>query len=265
MGSVEQRELTVEGRPARVHVGGDGPALLLVHGGWAGAAAHWSTIWERLAPRYRVIAPDLPGLGWTGQPALGTYREYARWLAALLDTLDVERAWCVGNSFGASVAWCFAGLFPERCRGVVMVNGIPVPRTPAPMLWLGRRPFGRGVMRALLKRVSYTPAALERAFVDPGRVPEEIRAVLSQPAPPQLDAFARVLVEGDGGPAPRVAPLLLWGEADQLPGSGAGAARKLHAKLPGSRLTLIPKAGHFPQVDQPDLFVEALSSFASER
>lgn len=42
--------------------GGEGPrTVLLLHGGWMGAALHWSGVWDRLAQRARVVAPDLPG------------------------------------------------------------------------------------------------------------------------------------------------------------------------------------------------------------
>ena len=62
------RELQVLGTRARIFEGGSGAQVLLIHGGWTGAAlswsrVSWSRVWEALAARYRVVAPDLPGLG----------------------------------------------------------------------------------------------------------------------------------------------------------------------------------------------------------
>lgn len=258
---MQQRQLEVRGRPARVHLGGEGPALLLVHGGWGGATISWSRVWDRLARRHRVIAPELPGLGWSEQPALGTVRECALWLVALLDALGVERAWCVGSSFGGSVVWSLAGRAPGRCLGVVLVNGVPMPATPPLLLRLGQTRRGRALMRAMMRRVSYNPRAIVRAFVDPTRVPPELRRLLEQDASRLLDRFAPLVIAGDGPPAPQVTPLLLWGEGDRLLGTSVRAARKLHARLPGSTLALVPGAGHFPQLEAPELFCDHLEAF----
>jgi 2-hydroxy-6-oxonona-2,4-dienedioate hydrolase len=222
---------------------------------------HWSAVWERLANDFQVIAPDLPGIGWPEQPPLTSIKRYAGWLEHLLDRLSVASAWCVGNSFGCSVAWRFAAQSPQRCRGLVMVNGFPVPHTPALLHWLGQWPISRSLLRNNLRKKAYTSSALERGFADPRNAPVELRHVLRQRTPPQLEAMVQALIEGDGGPPPKVSPLLLWGASDQLPGSDAHAATKLHAALEGSTLTFIPLAGHLPQSERPELFVEALESF----
>jgi pimeloyl-ACP methyl ester carboxylesterase len=258
---VHERTVSVEGRPARAFVGGKGEPLLLIHGGWGGAAMHWGSVWEELASRFAIVAPDLPGIGRVDQEGLGSVGAYAQWLCELLDELQVGSAWCVGNSFGASVACRFASDYSERCRGVVLVNGIPLPPSPPFLRWLGERPFGKRVMRAVEKRVAFTPAALARGFFDPAHVPSDLRALVTQPSPPQVSAFADVLVQG-GSPAPRkLAPLLLWGEEDHLPGTSARAGRKLAASWPGATLALVPRAGHMPQLENPAAFVDALSAF----
>lgn len=243
--SVEEQRSLVHGRPARVFVGGSGSrAVLLLHGGWGGARMHWSGVWDRLARRARVVAPDLPGLGDTTQPGLARVADYVTWLDALLSALDVREALVVGNSFGASLAWSFAGRRPERCTGVVLVDGVPMPRTPAPLLWLGRRPLGRGAMRAMLRRVSFTPRALPRAFADPSRVPVDLQASLHETPPVQLETFLDCIIAGDGPPTPRAPILVVWGEADHLPGTSLAAGRRLATKLSGARLVSIANAGH---------------------
>lgn len=259
--SIREIELRINDRPARVFTGGEGDALILVHGGWAGAHAHWSSVWSPLAQRFRVIAPDLPGVGDVSQPGLGTIGAYAQWLRAVLDALDVPRAWCVGNSFGASVVNRFAQDFPERCRGLVFVNGFPLPRTPDLLRRLGERRFGKRVVRAVQHYVAYRPRVLRQAFVDLGKVPDEIRRVLEQDSPAPIQALADVVIEGGGSSKPPpFAPLLLWGEDDQLPGTSKRSAEKL-AKSLGAALKFIPRTGHMPQVEDPSAFTDALSSF----
>lgn len=261
---METMEWSVGGKPARVMVGGEGPPLLLLHGGWADATTHWSRVWGPLSARHRVVAPDLPGLGQLEQPGLGTVPAYVEWLVALLDQLQIKQVACVGNSFGATLAWSFAGRHPERCRAVVLVDGVPMPATPAPLLWLGHRWLGRGLMRLLLRRVSFTPEALARAFADPEHVPSKLRSALHQNPRSRQEAFLDCLIAGDGPPAPRVAPLILWGEQDHLPGTTREAGQRLAAGLPGARFCPIARAGHFPQLEQPEQFVNALESWLHE-
>lgn len=251
-------------RSARVWVGGDGPAMLLIHGGWGGAS-HWARVWESLARQHRVVAPDLPGLGAVEASPLPTVESYARWSVSLLDALGIERAICVGNSFGGTVAWSLAGRLPERCDGLVLVNGIPMPRTPRPLRWLGHTDAGRALMRWGLRRFSYNPEMLARAFVDVSKAPAEMRALLADPAHPIVPRFTELLIEGDGGPSPLLRPLLLWGEDDQLAGTRLADARRLHEGLAGSDLRLIEGAGHFPQLEAPERFVGELEQWCAMR
>ncbi len=84
---------------------------MLLHGGWAGAEAYWSTVSGELERSHQVVAPDLPGIGVPGA-LLPSFGAYAAWLETLLDSLAVERATIVGNSLGATIAWRFASQYP---------------------------------------------------------------------------------------------------------------------------------------------------------
>jgi pimeloyl-ACP methyl ester carboxylesterase len=248
----------IHGRPARVFCGGSGPALLLVHGGWGGAHFHWSSVWERLARSHRVIAPDLPGLGAVDQPGLASVAAYAAWLSDVLDALGVTKAWAVGNSFGASVAWSLAARKPERCTGLTLVNGFGMPRTPTPLRVAGHTRFAHAAMKHMLRRFVYTRAAVPRAFADVSRVPQELHRIIDADWSRIVPRYAEVLIAGDGSPEPKVRLHLLWGTADRLPGSTRAALERLRRRLPAAELSTIPSAGHFPQIEAPDAFVTAL-------
>lgn len=255
-------ELEVQGGRARVWTAGDAgaPALVLVHGGWAGAEMHWSAVWDRLAEHYRVIAPDLPGIGQLDTAALPSVAAYAEWLVALADALAVERAWWVGNSFGASVVASVAGRHPGRTLGAAFVNGFAMPPTPPLLRRLGRTRPARALMRALVRGV-YREASLARGFADPARIPGSLReAVAGWPA--IVPRYAAILVAGDGPAPASVPPLLVFGAADRLPGTRRRDAEALARRTPGARLVLIEGAGHFPQVEQPDAFVRAITAWA---
>src|SRR5437763_35214 len=97
---------------------GSGPAVVLLHAGVLDRRM-WAAHLEPLAAAgYRAIAPDLPGFGDAPVPAA-----YTEWLDVLetLDTLGVERAVLVGNSFGGAMALRVAAVAPERVRGLVLV------------------------------------------------------------------------------------------------------------------------------------------------
>jgi pimeloyl-ACP methyl ester carboxylesterase len=98
------------------------PVLLLVHG-MAADSHDW--IWHipALAERYRVIAPDLRGHGYSSVPDSGYKpRVMARDLAALLDHLGVDRVTAVGHSLGGQIVSALAVEHPERVNAVVTVD-----------------------------------------------------------------------------------------------------------------------------------------------
>src|SRR5690349_6528433 len=92
----------------------DAPPLLLVHG-WPQNWWCWHRVAPLLASEHRLLMPDLPGHGWSDEPASGYEKErMARGLIALLDELEIERAGYVGHDWGAFCGYlaCFAA--PER-------------------------------------------------------------------------------------------------------------------------------------------------------
>lgn len=264
MAAVAARRVALRHKQAQIWTGGSGECLLLLHGGWAGAAAHWSCVWERLAERFQIVAPELPGIGETDEPPLPTYGVYGLWLDELLDALGIERAWVVGNAFGATVAWRFAAQAPHRCRGLVMVDGLPPPSVSLILSILIRRTPLRRLALMRLRQRTYSRAALAAAFPDRQRVPPAIAETLARPQKRQIAAMLDLLLSGEApGPQPRLPSLLLWGAEDRLPRCAAAAARALAASLPGCELVVLPGAGHLPQCDSPAEFIAALSRFAA--
>lgn len=253
------------GAPATVWQGGAGAPVVLLHGGWAGAQAHWSTVWEGLAARHEVIAPELPGIGTGAEAGLASYDAYAAWLDRLLGALGRERAIVVGNSFGATLAWLLALCHPQRCRALVMVDGFPPPQLPAPLRALMQVGFLRAMAIRHMRRHIYGAAALASGFHDAARAPAEVRECLQRADDPRVDAmFDIVLRSRTPAARPTQPALLIWGTADRLPNADIGVGRRLHAGWPGSRLVAIDAAGHLPQVEQPQRFVEALDAFIAE-
>jgi pimeloyl-ACP methyl ester carboxylesterase len=258
----ETATLMVAGKSARVRVTGSGAPLVLLHGGWAGAEAHWGPVADRFAARHRVIAPELPGI-MEGE-SLSSYAEYARWVLALLDALDVrEPVVCVGNSLGAAITTSLAAVAPERLAGIVLVNGgARADRIPAVRI-LRSLPGGLRVLRWMVRHDTYSPATIGRAFADARRAPQEVVATVSNPSPPQVDVVLSLFLAGEPDMTRRLPTLVVWGREDRLIGMSMSLAERTARERHAEKLVVVEHAGHLPQVEQPEAFVDAVEAFVA--
>lgn len=120
------------------------PTLILVHGGFDHARS-WDWTARALAKDYHVIAPDLRGHGDSSWSTDGAYMmsSYVYDLAQLVDLLDRSPLTIVGHSLGGSISLRFAGLYPEKLRRLVAIEGLGLAPTlvrergarPAPDVW----------------------------------------------------------------------------------------------------------------------------------
>ncbi|NBO21346.1 MAG: alpha/beta hydrolase, partial [Rhodobacteraceae bacterium] len=121
--------LLVEGHRVHAVVAGTGPDLVLIHGA-SGTTRDFSfDLIPALAQRYRVIAFDRPGLGYSddlGEAGLDP-REQARVLALAADQLGVTSPVVLGQSYGGIVALAWAELRPRQVAALVLVSGVALP------------------------------------------------------------------------------------------------------------------------------------------
>ena len=113
----------IHGRDVTYRLAGDGPLIVLVHG-MAGSGATWDAVIPKLAERFTVLAPDLPGHGASAKPVEGDYSlgSFAGIVRDLMVTLGYEHATIVGQSLGGGIAMQFAYQFPTRCERLVLVG-----------------------------------------------------------------------------------------------------------------------------------------------
>lgn len=126
---MEDVTLAVAG--VRVHVtrAGDGPALVLIHaGGSQSSWMSWIDNLETLSRQYRVIIPDLPGLGESGPPPRSIdsenefFRYYPRFVREFLMEVASEGAVLVGAGSGGGICLSVAARYPELVRALVLVD-----------------------------------------------------------------------------------------------------------------------------------------------
>lgn len=263
------RFLRAGGLDWHVQVAGQGPAVLLLHG--TAAATHsWRDILPVLAREASVIAPDLPGHGFTAMPRDGglTLPGMARLLGALLDALEARPVLVVGHSAGAAVAIRMAldGLLAPR--GIVSLNGALTPLgeehaaffTRAARLLVGL-PF---VPRLFAWRAA-DRAVAERLLRDTGsRIDArgvDLYARLFRRAG-HLAGALRMMADWDLRPLlhdlPRLVPdlVLAAGEGDRT--IAPAKARRVARMLPHARVEMVPRLGHLMHEERPDLVLEML-------
>jgi 2-hydroxy-6-oxonona-2,4-dienedioate hydrolase len=240
---------------------GAGPPLVLLHGGY-GAWTHWLRNIDALSRHYRVIAPDMPGLGDSAMPPLPYTPES---LAALLDRgLDAvlapgERCHLVGFSFGAMLGGHVAAARGAGLRSFTMVGAASLGlkrgemRPLAPM-----RRHMSGAEMAELQRVNLGILMI----ADPSRIDDVAvelqcenvaRAHVKSRGYARIDILARLL--------PRVAAPLggIWGDLDATAHPHVAVRGEfLHRLQPDAFFEVIPGAGHWVQYEAPEAFNAAL-------
>jgi pimeloyl-ACP methyl ester carboxylesterase len=276
----QRRHVELHGDRVAYRVAGEGPVLLLVHGITSDASV-WERVMPGLARSHTVIAPDLPGHGESGKPK-GDYSlgAHACCLRDLLLALGHDRATLVGHSLGGGIAMQFSYQFPEMCERLVLVDSGGLGREVSVLLRAASLPGSELVLPVLaasrlLDVGARLGGALDRIGLRLGTDLEQMARghnTLSDGA--SRAAFLHTLraVVDAGGQrvdarnrlylAERVPLLLVWGERDSIIPVSHG--RAAHAALRSSRLEVLERSGHFPQLDEPECFLEVLLDFVEE-
>lgn len=159
----KSREIQSNGATLHVRVGGQGPAVVLLHG-YGETGDMWVPMAADLARDHTVIVPDLRGMGLSTKPPGGYDKKtQAGDVAGVMDALKVERADVVAHDIGNMVAFAFAAQNPTRVTRLVLIDA-PVPGVGPweevlknPLLWHFR--FGGPDMERLV-------AGRERIYLD---------------------------------------------------------------------------------------------------
>jgi pimeloyl-ACP methyl ester carboxylesterase len=105
--------------------------VLLIHGSGPGVTsyANWRLVIPALAEDFHVIAPDMVGFGYSDRPKGVNYSldTWADQTLGLMDTLGIEKAHLIGNSFGGSIALRIASRHPDRVGKLVLMGAMGVP------------------------------------------------------------------------------------------------------------------------------------------
>jgi pimeloyl-ACP methyl ester carboxylesterase len=270
----DEWEIELHGHRVIYRIAGDGPPVVLIHG-MVNSSRHWERVALQLADRYTVVAPDLIGHGDSaavrGDYSLGAH---ACSIRDLLTTIGIDRATVVGHSLGGGIGMQFFYQFPQRVERLALVSSGGLGHKVSPLLrgaalpgaaagiWLvanrrvraaveraADRMVARGSRKAIyLQAVARAMRPLEesaarRAFLQTLRSVIDVRGQ-------HVSAIDRLYLLGE------LPTLIVWGERDNTIPVAHGLAA--HELIPNSRFVTLPKAAHFPNLEDPDGLAAAL-------
>jgi pimeloyl-ACP methyl ester carboxylesterase len=270
-------QIDLHGHRVIYRIAGQGPPVVLIHG-MVNSSRHWEAVAQRLAADHTVIAPDLIGHGDSATPR-GDYSlgAHAAVIRDLLAALDVERATIVGHSLGGGVAMQFFYQFPQRTERLVLVSSGGLGHEVSPLLRGAAVPGASTLLSLaahprLVSALASAGDALRKRGLGIGVYVQAIaRALRPLSAPGARQAFLQTLrsvidVRGQRVSARdrlyllRAMPtLIVWGERDHTIPLAHG--RDAHAAIPGSHFHTLPRAAHFPHLEDPDGLAAALRDF----
>ena len=246
---------------------GNGFPVLLLHG-FPEYAGVWCHQIEALSPRYRTIAPNLPGFndrGYAEPPSLAA-SQVAKSLLTLLDERGLAKAVVVGHDIGGLIAWWLASAYPERVMGLATLSS----PHPADFLECLRAPTQRRRSAYIAEFVSDPPA-----FFDPDRLSQwisdasarsQLRAVLEASDPTSIAAYYRDNLEPASAEIwnnlerVRCPTLVVFGDTD--PYIDVACFKNVGSRVSGPlRLEVLAGKGHFLHTSEAEMVSALLLSW----
>ena len=239
--------------PITIDERGSGRPVVILHGGAGPMSVIGFADLLSDVTGSRVIVPTHPGFGGTPRPdGLTTVAGLAEVYANLLDVLKLEDAIVIGNSIGGWIASEIALRHPARLGGLALVNSVGIEVEGHPVA------------------SSIPPAEIAQySWYDPSKAPQMNLAALP-PAAREIFAGNGAAMALYGGGTMEDSTLLdrlagidvptfvFWGEADRIVDADYG--RAFAEAIPGASFQLLPKTGHVPQMETPELLLQALQS-----
>jgi pimeloyl-ACP methyl ester carboxylesterase len=276
----ETWQMHLHGHRVIYHMAGSGPPVVLIHG-MVNSSRHWREVALRLADRHTVIAPDLIGHGDSATPR-GDYSlgAHASSIRDLLAVLGVDRATIVGHSLGGGVAMQFFYQFPQRTERLVLVSSGGLGHEVSPLLRSATLP-GVSTLLSLIAHprlqsaLRYAGDRLNDSGSRQGIYVQAIaRALRPLEQPGARVAFLHTLRSVIDIHGQRVSAtdrlylladmptLIVWGERDHTIPIAHGLSAQ--AAAPGSRFETLPRAAHFPHLEDPAGLATILAEFIAE-
>jgi pimeloyl-ACP methyl ester carboxylesterase len=241
---------------------GHGPPLFFLHGALSDSR-YWQGQIETLSDEFTAIAWDEPGAGQSGDIHEGfELADYARCLATLIEEVGGSPGHVAGLSWGGVVALELYDQRPDLIASLILADSYAG--------WKGSLPTEEvqarvdGVRRILSAPVKDFTSGFPGMFgsAPSAEATELIDRMASDARPESVEIQVGLVAAADQREileSVEVPALLIWGEEDAR--SPLSVAKQFGDAIPGSELVVIPGAGHVSNLEQPELFNEAVRRF----
>ncbi len=263
---------------------GSGEPVLLLHG-CPFHSFEWRDVIPLLTPRYRVIAPDLLGLGDTVVRLDDDYRlpNQMKMVVGLMDRLGIESARIVGHDHGGATAQLMMKYHPARIQSLVLTNVEAYDQWPSEPerldLELIVNPVSTPLFRAMIGFTAVQRHVFSIAVHNKHALTDEALAAYMRPHISSPERWCRLrrffrwqldrehnletLRAVDGMRRFDRPTLLLWGKHDT--NFGPAIAERLAKDIPGFvRIELLENSAHMPMQEEPEAYAQAVLRFFDE-
>lgn len=273
------QEVKTNGTTLHVRVGGQGPAVVMLHG-FADTGDMWAPAAAILTKSHTVVVPDLRGMGLSAHPDTGyTKKNQAVDIAGVMDALKIEKADLVTHDIGNMVGYALAAQYPARITKWVVIDA-PLPGIgnwdeikQSPLLWHFN--FRGPDMERLVagRERIYLDRFYNELSADPKKIDEATRnhyaALYARPramhdAFEQFAAFNQDAIDNKallakGGKLPM--PVLALGADKSFGTAQADVLRVVAANVTGG---IVPQSGHWIMEENPSATDTLIVNFLSK-
>lgn len=250
---------------------GKGETILFIHGSGPGVSAYanWRLSMPTLSEKFRVIAPDMAGFGYTDRPDGMTYNMdvWVKQIIDLMDALNIEKTNLVGNSFGGALALALSIKYPNRFEKIVLMGamGVEFELTKGLDQAWGYTPSLEN-MKSLLDTFAYSRVLVTdelakmryEASIRPG-FQESFGVMFPNPRQESVSSMAS---NEDDIKAIDKNVLIIHGRDDEvIPFENSV---RLHHLIEKSQLHSFAQCGHWSQIEHGDRFNKLLQDFFLE-
>ncbi len=282
---MDERSIDVNGTTVFHREVGTGTPILCLHG-FPQTGHAWRAVGERLAHRFRVLMPDVPGFGRSDAPRRADASSVAAILTGYLDAVGAPEAVVLGHDWGGAFAFRLALDHPERVKHLVVTNTAFRELSPLHSwyIWLFNIPaapelafrFGSDQIIGFFLRNGTGPAGRHLFDGEPMRIyqaayedPERVTSVLAYYRTVTRAAFKKQVstrlgrgvvrstaLHGGGSRRITMPTLIIWGLKD--PALPPKLLRGLQRDIPQAEVVELPEIGHFVPEEAPDALADAI-------
>ena len=240
--------------------GGSDGNILLIHG-LGGFAERWSTVMPILSKKYRVIAPDLPGYGYSDKPSTDYTPEFfTKFIFDFLDILDIKKTMMVGTSLGGQLVAECAMSQSKMIEKIVLVCPAGVMKSSTPTL-------DAYSMAALYPTYDTVKTAYEMMTGSKNVTTESIDGFIKRMTQPNAKmAFMSTILALKNSPSItdrlpniRIPTMVIWGKNDTM--IPVKYANDFVSSIKNCQLEIMENCGHTPHIEEPDRFSQIVLNF----